>query len=108
MGSASALAPAASAGVECKRMDAPKLTPSMRTAMQDLNLDRLIVLYPGPHPYPLAERIGVMPLSDMLDRQMVAQSATIRVPNPPMNFLITGAARKSLARRMDLLYSIAG
>jgi len=29
----------------------------------------LIVLYPGPHPYPLAERIGVMPLADMLDRQ---------------------------------------
>jgi hypothetical protein len=39
MGGASALAPATSAGVECKRMDAPKLTPSMRTAMQDLNLD---------------------------------------------------------------------
>jgi hypothetical protein len=76
MGGVSALAPAASAGVECKRMDAPKLTPSMRTAMRDLNLDRLIVLYPGPHPYPLAERIRVMPLADMLDRQMVAQSAT--------------------------------
>ncbi|MBU2611703.1 MAG: hypothetical protein KJ606_12280 [Chloroflexi bacterium] len=57
--------------MECKRQDAPKLTASMRNAMQDLNLDRLIVLYPGPHPYPLAERIGVMPLADMLDRQPV-------------------------------------
>jgi predicted AAA+ superfamily ATPase len=50
-------------GVECKRMDAPKLTPSMRTAMQDLELDKLIVVYPGVQPYPLAERISVLPLS---------------------------------------------
>ncbi|MBA4379773.1 MAG: hypothetical protein C0393_03670 [Anaerolinea sp.] len=55
-------------GVECKRMDAPKLTPSMRTAMQDLDLDRLIVLYPGPHPYPLAERISAMPLVELARR----------------------------------------
>jgi len=45
--------------------------------MQALNLDGLIVLYPGPHPYPLAERISAMPLvafmllADMLDRQPV-------------------------------------
>ena len=49
-------------GVECKRMDAPKLTPSMRTAMQDLGLDKLIVVYPGSQPYSLAEGITVMPL----------------------------------------------
>jgi hypothetical protein len=32
-------------GVECKRMDAPKLTPSMRAAMQDLELDQLVVAW---------------------------------------------------------------
>jgi predicted AAA+ superfamily ATPase len=50
-------------GVECKRMDAPKLTSSMRTAMQDLELDKLVVVYPGIQPYPLADRISVLPLS---------------------------------------------
>jgi len=50
-------------GVECKRMDAPKLTPSMRTAMQDLELDKLIVVYPGSQPYSLAKGITVMPLT---------------------------------------------
>jgi predicted AAA+ superfamily ATPase len=50
-------------GVECKRMDAPKLTPSMRTAMQDLELDKLVVVYPGSQPYSLAEGINVLPLA---------------------------------------------
>jgi len=50
-------------GVECKRMDAPRLTPSMKVAMDDLRLDRLIVLYPGEKAYPLAERIEVTPVA---------------------------------------------
>ena len=53
-------------GVECKRMDAPKLTPSMRTAIQDLELDRLVVVYPGSQPYSLAEGIRVLPLTRVL------------------------------------------
>ena len=52
-------------GVECKRMDAPKMTPSMRTALTDLKLDRLLVIYPGEQAYPLAEQVHVMPLSDI-------------------------------------------
>jgi len=50
-------------GIECKRMDAPKITPSMRTAMTDLNLDKLVVVYPGAQPYSLAEGISVLPLT---------------------------------------------
>jgi hypothetical protein len=50
-------------GVECKRVDAPRLTPSMRNAKEDLNLDHLVVIYPGDQTYPLAEKIDVMPLS---------------------------------------------
>ena len=35
-------------GVECKRMDARPLTPSMRIALADLKLDELrVVYYPG-------------------------------------------------------------
>ena len=52
-------------GVECKRKDAPKLTPSMKTAMQDLKLDELRVIYPGTKSYPLAENITVTPLTSL-------------------------------------------
>jgi predicted AAA+ superfamily ATPase len=34
-------------GVECKRADAPVLTPSMRIALADLKLDALYVVYPA-------------------------------------------------------------
>ena len=50
-------------GVEVKRMDAPALTPSMRIALQDLKLEQLVVLYPGPKEYALAERVRVVPLA---------------------------------------------
>ena len=55
-------------GVECKRMDAPRLTPSMSIALQDLQLDRLVVLYPGPHPYQLDEKIKVLPLANLVEK----------------------------------------
>ena len=51
-------------GVECKRADAPTLTPSMRTALRDLKLDELRVVYPGPTRYPLGEGVEAVPLAD--------------------------------------------
>jgi predicted AAA+ superfamily ATPase len=58
-------------GVECKRMDAPKLTPSMRTAMTDLGLDKLVVVYPGSQPYSLAEGVNVLPLVKVIEEDAV-------------------------------------
>lgn len=55
-------------GVECKRSDAPSLTPSMRIAMHDLKLDRLIVIYPGDQPYPLADNVDVIPIATLAQR----------------------------------------
>ncbi len=52
-------------GVECKRMDAPTLTPSMRVALRDLKLDRLVVVYPGDRRYTLADRVEVIPLVEL-------------------------------------------
>ena len=52
-------------GIECKRKDAPRLTPSMKTAMEDLQLDRIIVFYPGEKVYPLSEKIKVIPLTQL-------------------------------------------
>src|SRR6266571_4193324 len=53
-------------GVECKRMDAPTLTPSMHIALADLKLDRIVVVYPGERSYPLGERVQVVPLAELV------------------------------------------
>jgi uncharacterized protein len=52
-------------GVEVKRADAPRLTPSMRAALHDLRLEELVVLYPGATRYPLADRVTVLPLEEV-------------------------------------------
>lgn len=53
-------------GVEFKRVDAPRVTPSMRIAMNDLKLDALYVVYPGLHRFMLADGIEAVPLWAML------------------------------------------
>lgn len=55
-------------GVECKRSDAPALTPSMRIALADLHLDRLHVVYPGTRRYVLAKNVEVVPLGEFIGR----------------------------------------
>lgn len=52
-------------GVEFKRADAPRLTRSMTTAMPDLKLERLTVIYPGDRRYRLADRVTVLPLREL-------------------------------------------
>ncbi|MBZ5525987.1 MAG: ATP-binding protein [Acidobacteriia bacterium] len=53
-------------GVECKRADAPVLTNSMRTALADLKLDRLHVVYPGEKQYSLAKNVEAIPLAKFI------------------------------------------
>lgn len=53
-------------GVEFKRADAPKVTASMRIAIDDLKLDALYVVHPGPHRYRMADGIEAVPLWGML------------------------------------------
>ena len=52
-------------GVEFKRADAPGLTRSMTTAMSDLKLEHLSVIYPGDRHYSLAKRINVVPAREL-------------------------------------------
>jgi hypothetical protein len=52
-------------GVEIKFSDAPTLTKSMHRAVELLELERLWVVYPGSQAYDLAERIHVLPASQM-------------------------------------------
>jgi uncharacterized protein len=51
-------------GFEIKRTDAPKLTPSMRSALADLPLHKLFVVYPGSQRFPLADRVIAIPAVD--------------------------------------------
>ena len=53
-------------GFEFKRADAPRLTPSMRTALTDLRLDTLDVIYPGDTTYRIADHVRAVPLTRVL------------------------------------------
>ena len=55
-------------GVEVKRADAPRMTPSIRTALKDLELERVVVVYPGTKRYPIADRVDALPLSALAGR----------------------------------------
>ncbi len=50
-------------GVEFKYTSAPALTPSMRTAVDDLRLDGLDVIHAGDAVFPLAEKVRAVPLA---------------------------------------------
>lgn len=54
-------------GFEIKRTTAPKTTPSMRHALEDLRLSRLDVIHAGNHTFPLAEKIRAVPLQNLLE-----------------------------------------
>ncbi len=56
-------------GFEFKRSSAPRLTPSMRSAMSDLRLTRLDVVYPGTETFPLAEHVRAVPLQAFVGKR---------------------------------------
>jgi predicted AAA+ superfamily ATPase len=52
-------------GFEVKFNEAPKVTRSMRTAVDDLRLERLWIVAPVPRSYAIDERFSVMALRDV-------------------------------------------
>ena len=50
-------------GFEFKRTSAPRLTRSMRSALADLRLERLYVVFPGSSRFRLAERVEAVGLT---------------------------------------------
>jgi predicted AAA+ superfamily ATPase len=54
-------------GFEIKRTSSPVLTPSMRSALEDLRLDSLAVVHAGEHSFPLERRVRAVAWRDMLD-----------------------------------------
>ena len=51
-------------GFEFKCSDAPRLTPSMASAMEHLRLDRLYVVHAGRERFPLGRNIEALPLAE--------------------------------------------
>ncbi len=62
-------------GVECKRSDAPRLTPSIRIAREDLGLERVSVVYPGARGYRLADRVEAVPLQALAKGESIFAGA---------------------------------
>lgn len=54
-------------GVEAKFSEAPVVTRSMRIALADLDLDHLWIVHPGPHSYPIDDKISSIALRDVGD-----------------------------------------
>jgi uncharacterized protein len=54
-------------GVECKRVDAPRMTPSIRLALTDLGLERVALIYPGTRRYALADQVEAVPLATLAE-----------------------------------------
>ncbi len=54
-------------GFEVKRTSAPTITPSMRTALSDLKLQRLFVVHAGQHSFDMTKKIRAIALPHLLD-----------------------------------------
>ena len=54
-------------GFEVKRTSAPTVTPSMRTALTDLKLQRLFVIHAGKHSFDMTKKIRAVALPHVLD-----------------------------------------
>ena len=50
-------------GVEFKYADVPKVTKSMQIALNDLKLDKLLIIYPGNKRFEISDKISVLPLN---------------------------------------------
>jgi uncharacterized protein len=54
-------------GIEVKFSEAPEITRSMQTALHDLDLSSLWIIYPGKEVYQVDKRISVLPLQKLPD-----------------------------------------
>jgi predicted AAA+ superfamily ATPase len=55
-------------GIEMKFTSAPTLTPSMRIALADLKLERLLVVHAGNDSWPMAERVEAVSIRALPER----------------------------------------
>jgi predicted AAA+ superfamily ATPase len=53
-------------GVEVRRTDQPRVTPSIRQALADLELDRVVLVHAGTRAFPLAPAVDAVPAVQIL------------------------------------------
>ena len=53
-------------GVECKRVDSPRMTPSISGALEDLKLERVAVVYTGNARFPLGRHVEAVPMLEAI------------------------------------------
>lgn len=70
-------------GVEIKRTDAPRITPSIRIALEDLGLERIVVIYPGQRRYAIADRVEAVPLETLVTSGILARREVPTALLPP-------------------------
>jgi predicted AAA+ superfamily ATPase len=68
-------------GVEIKFSEAPKVSKSLFTAIDDLGLEHVWIVYPGKEHYPVHEKISVIPLKDI--PSIGTTSAPSQLPQSP-------------------------
>ena len=54
-------------GIEIKRTDTPRLTPSIKIALNDLNLTTVSIIYPGKKSFSLAPQVKAIPFEALAD-----------------------------------------
>ncbi|WP_454300201.1 ATP-binding protein [Salana multivorans] len=61
-------------GLEIKRADAPRITSSVRAALEDPQLrpERIGIIYPGTTRYHLSDKVTAVPLNDLLGAATIA------------------------------------
>lgn len=52
-------------GIEAKFSEAPEVTSSMKTALNELGLSHLWIIYPGKHTYPAEKKITILSLQNI-------------------------------------------
>lgn len=57
-------------GFEVKRTSSPKLTPSMKSAITDLNLSKLYVIHSGEKAFNLDKKVHALPFNEVLDKKL--------------------------------------
>jgi hypothetical protein len=90
-------------GFEAKRTVAPRLTPSMQTAMRDLRLDSLSVIHAGAQTFPLAKGVSAIGLSRVLEDLPAVRSLCHQrevEPEWPPDAPIRTSSRSTIRRRV--------
>ncbi len=65
-------------GIEVKRTDQPRLTPSIRAALRELDLPRVAIVHAGARRFTIAPGVEAIPASQALEGDALAELATSR------------------------------